>query len=159
MEFWVFLQIVIDAILLVIISFYLIRDRKRQIKYPFEEINEERLRILSESFNEMMHESKRITDDIHESIDKEKGSLQQLFDKLESKKEEVAQSVREADRLLQELQRPIHGNSIKSEINNEKYKRALKLAQEGLSVDDIAETLELPKGEVELILDLGSVRE
>ncbi|MFH1624661.1 MAG: DUF2802 domain-containing protein [Pseudomonadota bacterium] len=154
MEFWVFLQIGLDVILLSIICFYLVRDRKKHISPPLEEISEERLQLLSNSFNQMLEESRRVLDDLCERIDSEKRSLQQVLEKLESKKGEIDTSIKEAERSLTRLGRIIEGNLAEDEINHDKYQRASKLAREGLSADEIAERVKLPKGEVELILDL-----
>jgi len=153
MEFWIFFQIAVDIILLVIIFFYFIRDRKKQTT-PFQEIDEDRVRALLDSFNQMMQESKSILDEIYEGLDKEKNSLQQMEERLEFKKGEMGKSIEAADRFLIRLQEITDKDIIKSETGHDKYEQAIKLAREGLNDDEIAEAVELPKGEVELILNL-----
>lgn len=140
MEFWIFLQIAIDIILLFIIYFYLIRDRNRLGGEPSGEMNEEKLEALSDSLGQMISESKRV--------------LGEMFEKLESKEGQIDRLIEEGDELVSKLQKTISETLPKSEESHDKYQQALKLANDGLSADEISERVKLSKGEVGLILDL-----
>jgi len=133
-------QIAIDVILLFIVCFYLIRDRRIGGEHPFKGVNEKKLELLSDSFNEMIQESKRI--------------LGELSERMESKKEEIDRSIQEADRLLIRLEKTTSPCLINDNMDNDKYQKILELADEGLRTDEISGVVRLPKGEVELVLGL-----
>ena len=133
MKLWIFLQIAIDVVLLLIICFYLIWDRKRQGKHPFQAISEESLTLFSDSVSQMISESKKILDE--------------MFEKLELKKMEIERSTNKAEGVLLKLEGSDDGV-------NDKYRQVSKMADEGLNVTEISEKVNLPKGEVQLILDL-----
>ena len=154
MDFWSFLQIVIDIILLVIIYFYLIRDKNRRITPRFEELNEERFNLLSDAISQISHESKKALDDMRKDLDKEKRSLQQVLRKSEAKREELNRSIQEANQSLSGFIKLISGNHKNSDMDNDKYAQAMKLADKGFSADEIAKKIQLPTGEVELLLGL-----
>ncbi|MDY7033412.1 MAG: DUF2802 domain-containing protein [Thermodesulfobacteriota bacterium] len=154
MGFWVFLQIAIDIVLLVIVCLYVVREKKRRFMYSPEEIDEERLKALSDSIQQMIKESKRVLHEIQESINKQKDSLNKIIEKLDRKKEEMDRSMEEAEKFLQGLKRITDRDVVTADEEQDKYQQVLSLSQRGLSIDEIGKRVELPRGEVELILDL-----
>ena len=103
-------------------------------------MNEEKLETLSDSLGQMISESKRV--------------LGEMFEKLESKEVQIDRLIEEGDELVSKLQKTISETLPKSEESHDKYQQALKLANDGLSADEISERVKLSKGEVGLILDL-----
>lgn len=140
MKLWIFLQIAIDVVLLLVICFYLIWDRKRQGTHRFQAISEESMALFSDSVSQMISESKKILDE--------------AFEKLEIKKKEIDRSTRDADMVLLKLEEAVGGSRNAGDGVYDKYRQAARMADEGLSVSEISERANLPKGEVELILDL-----
>ena len=154
MGFWVFLQIAIDIVLLVIVCLYVVRERKRRFMYSPEEIDEERLKALSDSIQQMIQESKRVLHEIQESINKQKDSLNKIVEKLDRKKEEMDRSMEKAEKFLHGLKGITDRDVVTADAEQDKYQQVLSLSQKGLSIDEIGKRVELPRGEVELILDL-----
>ena len=152
--FWVFLQIAIDIILLVMIFVYLVRDRKRKPAPSFEEVNEEKLNVLSDSINQMIKESKRILNEMHERIEEQKRSLERMTEKLDRKKEEIDLSMKKVDGSLHRLKKDSDETFLTDDENHDKYQQVISLARKGLTVEEIEKRVQLPRGEVELILDL-----
>ncbi len=126
------IQLIVDLILIFLISYLFFQNRKRN----------EALRKISESINEfrsLLGEAKRFS-----------GFLIDEFRKYRDDFENLLSQISDEQKKLKEKEIRI----LKSYDDKKKISDVLALKNQGLSVEEIAKGLNIPKGEVELILGM-----
>ena len=135
-------QMVIEVILCSIIIFYVLRDRgSRQEKRQ----ERERTKVLIQALDRLIVES--------EDLEKKHQKLLQLWAKMEKKGSDLEASLDEHE------ERPPVPSVEKDEEKEVEagikcYEKTLQLIGRGLPAGDIAQQVGLPRGEVELIMNL-----
>jgi len=132
------IQVILDGLLLLLAIFLIAEIRKKQsIKKQAEEF------ILSmETF---LKESKKISQQFEENLDEKKHIIKTLLTELNEKIEEANKHLNK-----QEYPETQDLESLKNKI--------LVLHKQNLGIDEIAQKLNKPKDEIELILNLRTNR-
>lgn len=131
------IQIFADVVLCAIIAFLLwilnTESRKRMRGVDVDSLAE--LRGLIEA-------SKDSTDYLVRALDEGKKSLEEVAYSLDAREKRLRALMKKLDRDSGDVQK------------DRRYERAIEMAREGLSGNEIARTLDLTEGEIDLILSL-----
>ncbi len=127
-----YIQIILDIIFIILIVFLLYRTRSLSKLQRL-------IRDSKRDFETLLFEGKRWGDEIIKKMDIREKEARELLAKLENAHKKLLE---EEKKLI--IETP----------DIEKTKSVLLLYNQGLSKEDIAKGLNIPKGEVDLILDL-----
>lgn len=151
LQFWLAFQIILEGFLLALIIIFFLRLRRlgdSKIQTPEH---------IEESLNRFITESEKLSVHFTENLKQKKEISLSLLLKLERKINEMNQLLERAEGGLAKAA-PSQVSSLPSGKNNpaapESRALVLKLAAKGHSIEEIARTALLHRGEVELILDL-----
>tara|TARA_B100000315_G_scaffold133784_1_gene123264 strand:- start:11305 stop:11817 length:513 start_codon:yes stop_codon:yes gene_type:complete len=155
---WIAIQAVVDILILVAILFYIfdLKNKKKKEKLNVNLKKKETLELV-QSLDRLITESERASIDISDKALLSQKKIQELLDQLEIKKKELQEEAKNAEALIEQIQNQLETNSNQNESipsEGDKYSEAAKLAKTGLNAEEISRQLDLPKGEVELILNL-----
>lgn len=141
-ELWLVAQMIIEVILCGIIICYVLRDRgSRQEKRR----ERERTKALIQALDRLIVES--------EDLEKKHQKLLQLWEKIEKRGSDLEASI-----AVPEESHP--SSSVEKDEEKEvdagikSYEKTLQLIGRGLPAGEIAQQVGLPRGEVELIMNL-----
>jgi len=137
-EFMLGLLIIIDIVLCLAIIF-LVRVANREMKKKFPEIDE---KAFSE-FRKLIEDSRCSTDYLFQALNE----VKKIGYALDGKEGRLRTLIEESDAKFED-RKP--GDSSRGE----KYEDVIKMAGQGLTEKEIADTLNLTEGEISLILDL-----
>jgi len=144
-ELCLVLQMVVEVLLCGIIIYYFYRDKSRQGEMKLEK---EKIKVLVDSSHRLIKES--------EELDKKHQKVLKLWEKIEKKGAEIEAYIDHHERKLR-----VSPNVSKDEGESEgvksgttSYEKATRLIEKGLSTIDIARKSGLPRGEVELMMNL-----
>ncbi len=154
MNIWIALQIVLNVLLVSIVFYFLLRLKRedKSLKERATQIEEwtELKNTLETSVQEALRVSNRIQKDIQSKqqaasqitqvVEKEKKALLSLLEEIKSKN-----SFSNSSSVNERFQEP---------WLNDKYSKAVQLSSQGFSPQEIAKKINLPIGEVELVLSL-----
>lgn len=149
MEFWLLFQVVLEAIIVILIIFFLVRLRRASA------FSGRGPRELEETLERFLSESEKLSTAFTENLKQKKELSLSLLLKLERKINEMNILLEQAERSLSQVE--ISGPPDMDKANPatpENRALVLKLANKGQSVEEIARAARLHRGEVELILDL-----
>ncbi|MDY6851382.1 MAG: hypothetical protein SV487_04800 [Thermodesulfobacteriota bacterium] len=149
MEFWLLFQVVLEAIIVILIIFFLVRLRRASA------FSGPGPRELEETLERFLSESEKLSVAFTENLKQKKELSLSLLLKLERKINEMNILLERAERNLSQAE--MSGSPDMDKANPatpENRALVLKLAGKGQSVEEIARTARLHRGEVELILDL-----
>lgn len=151
-EFWVAFQIVVDLVLVILILYLLRtiraglhRDISRSAAENITQMIEPFLveaRSTSASFEKQLMEKSKLINTLNSRLDNKIIALNLLLNRTD-------------DRLEAALDKPVKSTVRKTHVVDQQN-RITELYQEGADAETIAKELSLPKGEVELVLDLKS---
>ena len=151
LQFWLAFQIILEGFLLALIIIFFLRLRRlgdSKIQTPEH---------IEEALNRFITESEKLSVHFTENLKQKKELSLSLLLKLERKINEMNQLLERAEGGLAKAA-PDKVSSLPSGKNNpaapESRALVLKLAAKGHSIEEIARTALLHRGEVELILDL-----
>lgn len=148
----VVIQAVVDILILVVILYYLFERKNRKKEEQNAEQRKNELKEVAESLDHLIEESGRASVNISDKALEAERKARELIDQLEQKQEELQKEAEKTEALiikLKDQQEPAPQKEAP-----DKYKEAARLAKTGLNVKEISKQLDLPRGEVELILDL-----
>ena len=150
MEIWFGLQIVLEIILVVLMGFILIR--MRNIRSGGADVPED-VRLAMDRF---LVQSEKLSRAFTETLHQKKELSVSLLLKLEHKINEMNRLLEQAEHGLSQakLSRPTLIEERANPAAPENRAQVLHLAEQGLSIENIAKKTNLHRGEVELILDL-----
>ncbi len=144
-EFWLILQMVIEVLLCGIIICYVYRDKSRKGEMKLEQ---EKIKTLVDSLHRLVKES--------EALDKKHQEVLKLWEKIEKKGAAIEAYIDHHERKMKfspkESKEGDASEGAESEVTS--YEKASRLIEEGLSTGDIAQKSGLPRGEVELMVNL-----
>lgn len=144
---WVAVQAVVDFLILIAIIFYIYERKNRKKEEQNADRRKEELKALIKSLEQLIKESERSSADIFNQAFQSQKKSRELLDQLGKKQIEIQNEIRKSESALEKVK-----NQTLTE--DDKYSEAAKLAKTGLNIEEISKQLDLPKGEVELILDL-----
>ena len=141
-ELWLLAQMVVEVLLCAIIIYYVLRERGiRQEK----EQERERTKALIQVLDRLIVES--------EDLENKHQKLLELWDKIEKRGSELESSM--AGYGERSPVSPVEEDKGKEEESGAKsYEKTLQLIGKGLPAGEIARQVGLPRGEVELIMNL-----
>jgi len=134
--------IVADLAVCVVVVLYFFRGRARGEETS---IDTARLRKLIHTLGGLVKESDRASRNLLDALNDRHRRTEQLFREMDTKERQMARTIREAEQTIQKSDDFGHTH---------KYSEVSRLADLGLDVEEIARRVELPKGEIELILGL-----
>lgn len=133
--------IVADLAVCAVVLLYLFWGDRR----PERQVDMGRLRRLVDSLSALVKESDRASKSLLDALNERHRRTEELFEQLDKREKRMAEAIREAERtILKEENSDISG----------KYGEVSRLADLGLGAGEIAARVELPKGEIDLILGL-----
>ncbi len=155
---WIAIQAVVDLLILIAILFYIfdLKNRKKKEKLNVN-LKKKETQELAQSLDRLITESERTSIDIADKALLSRKNIQELLDQLEIKKKELQEEAKRAESLIEQIKNQLEIDSNKNESipsEEDKYSEAAKLAKTGLNAEEISRQLDLPKGEVELVLNL-----
>ena len=141
-ELWLIAQMIIEVILCAIIIYYVLRERgSRQEKRK----ERERTKALIQALDRLIIES--------EDLEKKHQKLLQLWEKIEKRGSDLETSIDvHEEKSPASLPEKDEEQEVESGIRC--YEKTLQLIGRGLPAGDIAQQVGLPRGEVELIMNL-----
>jgi len=149
MEFWLLFQVVLEAIIVFLIIFFLVRLRRASV------FSGRGPRELEGTIERFLSESEKLSATFTENLKQKKELSLSLLLKLERKINEMNILLERAERSLSQAEIPGSPDMDKANpATPESRALVLKLANKGQSVEEIARAARLHRGEVELILDL-----
>lgn len=154
---WIVIQAIIDFLILIAVFLYIIERKNKKKEELGDELRKNELEVLTKSLDRLITESERASINISDKALQSQSRIKTLLDQIEKKQEEIQQEVKNAEEVLDKIKNQLETTSNKKnpfQSNKNKYSEAAKLAKTGLNVEEISKQLDLPKGEVELILDL-----
>jgi len=147
-------QIATDVIICAGILFLLIRLRK-YLKPESIEVSEKTI----EDFSGLLAESRKAGDKFLEELAQEKNALKNLVASIDERekslKELLERAMHYVDISIAEKTQEVETADSFSE---EPYREILSLARKGLKEEEISQQLNLPEGEIDLILNLSRVK-
>lgn len=152
LQTWILLQIALEALLVIMMIILILRTRR--IKKAEATLPDE----VSSAMENFLKESEKLSTSFAETLEKKKELSVSLLLKLERKINEMSSLLEQAEGKLNEVQTNDQNMRDVSRANPaapENRELVVRLADKGLSVEEIAKQAKLHKGEVELILDLA----
>jgi hypothetical protein len=137
-------QIVLDVILIAVVLVYFMRRPKALVIPGREE--------LLASFERIIRETKEIADAFDSNLEQRRQLIQQVLTQLDSRLEEAQNTVDQLQN--QPLTHSLPGTPPEGSTRHEDQQAILRLANQGLDAETIAQRIKKPRGEVELILKL-----
>ena len=141
-SFLVMILIVADLAVCAVVILYFLWGRRQQEQKPVDTV---RLTRLVDSLGELIRESDRASRNLLDALNERHRRSEELFGQLDKKEKRVIKVVQEAKSVLL---------SSEATEGSRKYREVSRLADMGLSAEEIATRVKLPKGEIELILGL-----
>ncbi|MEW5723331.1 MAG: hypothetical protein AB1896_09510 [Thermodesulfobacteriota bacterium] len=150
LELWLALQVALEAVLVLLMIVFLVRLRRLSHGATVPD-------GVAQAMERFLTESEKLSAAFNETLRQKKELSLSLLLKLERKINEINQLLEQADQRLSQAagSQPDPGGSDKANpAAPENRALVLRLADRGLSVEEIARQAKLHRGEVELILDL-----
>jgi hypothetical protein len=137
----IIILVVADLAVCAVVLLYVIWGRGRQSR-PVDTL---RLRELVDSLSDLVKESDRASRNLLDALNERHRRTEELFRELDTREKRMMGAIREAESII-----------VKPENTDmdEKYSKVSRLADRGLDADEIAERVDLPRGEIDLILGL-----
>lgn len=144
-EFWLIIQMIIEVLLCGIMACYIYREKSAKVELKKEQA---RIKTLVDSLQRFMATS--------EDLDNKHQKVLKLWEKIEKRGEAIEAHIDHYERKLRPfLERGKVGEGSEGmESGVTSYEKTSRLIEKGLSAEKIAQTVGLPKGEVELIMNL-----
>ena len=141
-ELWLVAQMVIEVLLCGIIIYYVLREKSNREEKRRER---EKTGVLIQSLDRLIVDS--------EELEKKYHKLLKLLRKIEKRGSALETTIDSYER--EHAPSLVGKGSGEGEIPGiNSYKKTLNLIEEGLPAGEIAQQVKLPKGEVELIMNL-----
>ena len=144
-EFWLVLQMVVEVLICIVIGYYFYREKSKKEDAGLEK---EKIKVLMDSLNRFVAKS--------EDLDRKHQKVLKLWEKIERKGEEIEAYIDYYERKLKSAPEAnnVGDGSDSVESGVACYEKTSRLIENGLSAGEIAQTVGLPQGEVELIMNL-----
>jgi len=152
MNNWVLLQIFLNILFAVSAGYCVLRFRKKEQFARGWESQKDELAAFEVALQKMVLEGHKLSDRILENVESRHKDLFTLTQVMENEKKALMallEEVKSAGYSSQSINRKFQEPWI-----NDKYGKALKLSAEGFSPREIADKINLPLGEIELVLSL-----
>ena len=130
-----------DLAVCAVVLFYFLRGQ-REAQRP---VDTARLGKLVDSLGELIKESDRASKNLLNALNERHRRTAELLREMDNREGQIVRVIREAERII-----PNSGDSDKAD----RYREVSRLAELGLTTDEIAARVQVPKGEIELILGL-----
>ncbi len=145
-------QIIIDIAFFIVIMLLLHQLNKRMARTPGCDD------ATVGEFKKLMVESQDSADLFLRTVQESQEKLNNLVRQLDSREKRVVILIEEAESLIQKM------TSLKTKAESggtdgEKYRQIIRMVQEGLSREEVAERIGVSRGEIDLIVELEQTRE
>lgn len=150
LEIWLILQVILEGFLVFLIILFLFRLKKMdtgQVDMPPD---------LETSLERFLTESQKFSESFEQTLEEKRQISIDLVSKLDHKILEMRELLEQTETTLSKARKspPQLVDSRANPAAPESRTMVLRLANKGLSIEDIARQAHLNRGEVELILDL-----
>ncbi len=106
-----------------------------------------------EEFKKLIEGSQKSAEYLSQAVSEGRNSLKELSYKLDEKEKRLRRLVEDSE-MIEERARAENSRTEEKTDLSKTHDTALRMAQQGFSDKDIADTLGVPEGEINLILDL-----
>lgn len=154
---WIAIQAVVDTLIFIALLFYFLERKKRIKEEEKAELRKEELKELIGSLDQLIMESERSSMNLSDKVLASQKEIRELLAKAERKQEELKNLGEKAESVLEKIIKQLEtipDNNKHIFSSRHKYLKASQLAKTGLNAEEISRKLDLPIGEVELILEL-----
>lgn len=152
MSLWTGLQGLIDFLLLCVAAYFIVRLRKESRLRNEDDRRIEELSELRNSIDRLLIEALEISGKISQDIERKCALVSELSEKFDREKKAMSQLT---DGLKSDKPRLKEVPGDTGKLGSEdRYSEALQLAAKGLSPSKISEKVNIPVGEIELVLSL-----
>ena len=154
---WGTIKSIVDIVIILALLYYVFELKNRKKEAENQEQKVKALKELIKSLDQLIIEAERSSINISDKALQSQKNIQELFGKMEKKQEELQEVGEKAESVLESIKEQLKTNpnsASQLKSNKEKYIEASQLAKTGLNAEEISNQLKLPKGEVELIIDL-----
>jgi len=154
---WVAIKTIVDILIFLVVLFYFFERKSRKNEAKSQEQKVKALKELIKSLDQLIMEAERSSINISDTALQSQKNIQELLEKMEKKREELQATGEKAESVLGSIKKQLEtspNSSSQLKSNQNKYIEASQLAKTGLNAEEISKQLKLPKGEVELIVDL-----
>ncbi len=151
LELWILLQVALEAVLVVLMAVFLVRVRRLGRKGP------EMPRDVQAAMERFLTQSEKLSKSFNQTLEQKKELSLNLLLKLERKINEMQRLLNQAEKGLTQAQKSqdLAGDFEKANpAAPENRALVVRLAGQGMTIEEIARKAHLHRGEVELILDL-----
>ncbi len=143
---WVIIQTILDALLILVIVFFIVKSRTKDPKACQKESE-----ALIASLEHFLRDSKEISENFARNLDEKRNLIKGVLTQLDDKISEVKLYLSNLEGYMRDVksnlrERTDEGSEMRSKI--------LTLRDEGFDIDEIAQKLSRQKDEVQLTLDL-----
>ncbi len=111
--------------------------------------------IFSEHLNKVINEMTLKIEEPFKELTLKQKSLESLYEKVELKKNHLMAMMDRSEKICRFLEKKLPFDELLKELENKKYSDIQKLLAEGLSIEQIAQELDISLGEVKLIDQLN----
>lgn len=152
MNLWVSLQVIIDSVLFAGIFYILIKFYKNESlrKEDYQRIQE--LKELRISLNKLLKEAVEISSNLSDDIENKQTIVNEFFARIDREKQCILKSAEKLNNLSSGI-KSSHAIPL-SENSDDRYSEPLRLAKMGVSPEEISRKVNIPLGEIELLLSL-----
>jgi len=154
---WLAIKTIVDILIFLVVLLYVFERKSRKNEAKNQEQKVKALKELIKSLDQLIMEAERSSINISDKAVQSQKNIQELVEKMEKKREELQAAGEKAESVLESIKKQLEPSSNKTrqlKSNKDKYFEASQLAKTGLNAEEISNQLKLPKGEVELIIDL-----
>lgn len=150
------IQIALDLAFIALIAIFLIERQKQKTQ---EDPRLSRgLQILSSKIaiiEDLMDRSEKSGKQMAQLLDAKQQDVQELIENVEIHLHKVQESIEKSKKIARLFQDKIPHEEIIERQNAAKYLKAAKLANQGKTADEILKEVDIPRGELELIVKLN----
>ncbi|MGC8719800.1 MAG: DUF6115 domain-containing protein [Thermodesulforhabdaceae bacterium] len=146
-----YLHFAFNAVLIVLLSVLIFRKKPEKTSRHEEEAYE-KAQALARSLTEIAKEHETIARQFEINLENKKLLIRDLttqLDRLLTEAKEITSRLEKLLRAAQEIETGAHFN-----IKNPEHEKIIQLAQKGFTIQSIAQQMQKPIGEVELIINL-----
>lgn len=157
-DLWYILQIILDIYLCGFVIFYIVSYRKKE----FALLKKHRLREEAETqkinatLKDFLKDSEKVSFGMIEAFQKEHQSIKQSINYINLKIEELNSASVETSKLLNSFKEKIPNEDVRGKQQQLRYQEAANLLSKGFTPAIVAEKMNIPIGEIQLISKINT---
>jgi hypothetical protein len=155
----ILLQVALDLGFIAIVTLLLIeRSKARTAEDPRLSRGLQLLTSKIAVLQDLMDRSETASRQMTQILERKQQDVQEIIEEVESHLHKVSKSIEKSQEVAKIFQDRIPHQEIIERQTTVKYIQAAKLAHQGVGIDDISRQVDIPRGELELIIKLNRDR-